>query len=225
MIDLHAHTLLSDGELLPSELVRRALVTGYKAIALADHTDVSNIDFVIPRLVKAAEQLNSVWDITVIPATELTHVPLEYIGVLAKKARRLGAKLVLVHGETTAEPVLKGTNKKALSSGIDILAHPGLITEEEVELAIENGVCLEITTRKGHKETNSHLIQIAKNTKAKLVLDTDTHSPEDLISLEQADEFLFKLGLSKTEMEKVFLNSQEIVRRIGKKCFCKRERK
>lgn len=225
MIDLHTHTLLSDGELLPSELVRRALVKGYKAIALADHVDISNIDFVIPRLVKAAEQLNSVWDITVIPATELTHVPLEYMAVLVKKARRLGAKLVLVHGETTAEPVLKGTNKKALSSGIDILAHPGLITGEEVELAIKNGVCLEITTRRGHKETNSHLIKITRNTKAKLVLDTDTHSPEDLISIEQAGEFLSNLGLSKIEMEEIFLNSLEIHRRLEKKYFRERDKK
>lgn len=225
MIDLHVHTILSDGQLLPSELVRRAVVKGYKAIALADHTDISNIDFVIPRLVKVAEQLSKVWDITVIPATELTHVPLEYIGALTKKARRLGAKLVLVHGETTVEPVLKGTNRTALSFGIDILTHPGMITEEEVELAVKNNVCLEITTRRGHKETNSHLIRITKNTKAKLVLDTDTHAPEDLISLEQAGEFLCGLGLSRAEVEKVFSNSREIVRRVNKNYFCKRERK
>jgi uncharacterized phage-associated protein len=32
MIDLHTHTLFSDGELLPSELVRRAEMTGYEAL-------------------------------------------------------------------------------------------------------------------------------------------------------------------------------------------------
>ncbi|MEK7309147.1 MAG: PHP domain-containing protein, partial [Nitrospirota bacterium] len=31
MIDLHTHSLLSDGVLLPSELIRRAYVIGYKA--------------------------------------------------------------------------------------------------------------------------------------------------------------------------------------------------
>ncbi|MBU2567479.1 MAG: PHP domain-containing protein, partial [Elusimicrobia bacterium] len=45
MIDLHTHTLFSDGELLPSELVYRAKVNGYSAICLADHADISIMDF------------------------------------------------------------------------------------------------------------------------------------------------------------------------------------
>ena len=63
MIDFHTHTIFSDGELVPSELVRRALVNGYEAIALTDHVDSSNIDFVLPRIVKVAEQLNKYWSI------------------------------------------------------------------------------------------------------------------------------------------------------------------
>ena len=51
MIDLHTHSLFSDGELLPSELIRRAYITGYTALAITDHVDSSNIDFVIPRIV------------------------------------------------------------------------------------------------------------------------------------------------------------------------------
>ena len=58
MIDLHTHTLFSDGELVPSELVRRSEVMGYRAIALTDHADSSNIDFIIPRTVRIAEELN-----------------------------------------------------------------------------------------------------------------------------------------------------------------------
>jgi predicted metal-dependent phosphoesterase TrpH len=34
MIDLHTHSFLSDGELLPSELVRRAKVKGYRIIGI-----------------------------------------------------------------------------------------------------------------------------------------------------------------------------------------------
>ena len=48
MVDLHTHSLLSDGQLLPSELVRRAEVRGYEAIAITDHVDFSNIDLVNP---------------------------------------------------------------------------------------------------------------------------------------------------------------------------------
>jgi len=37
MIDLHTHTFLSDGELGPAELVRRAENAGYRAIGISDH--------------------------------------------------------------------------------------------------------------------------------------------------------------------------------------------
>ena len=52
MIDLHTHTLFSDGGLVPSELVRRAEVIGYTAIALTDHADISTLDFIIPRVIE-----------------------------------------------------------------------------------------------------------------------------------------------------------------------------
>jgi histidinol phosphatase-like PHP family hydrolase len=224
MIDLHTHTLLSDGELLPSELVRRAFVKGYRAIALSDHVDASNIDFVIPRLVKVAKALNNVWNILVIPAAELTHIPLQYIDILVKRARRLGARLVLVHGETKIEPVLEGTNKEALSTNIDILTHPGLLTKTELRMAIKNDIYLEITTRTGHRETNKHLIQITEGTEAKLILNTDAHVPEDLITKTQAKNFLSNLGLSKERQEKIFLNSQRLLnslhtKGLTRKCF------
>ena len=87
MIDLHTHTLLSDGELLPSELVRRAWAKGYKAIALTDHVDSSNIDFVLPRIVKVCKVLNKHWkEILSIPGVEITHAPLEEIKPLVKSA-------------------------------------------------------------------------------------------------------------------------------------------
>ena len=43
-IDLHTHSIFSDGELLPSELARRADVLGHKALAITDHVDASNIE-------------------------------------------------------------------------------------------------------------------------------------------------------------------------------------
>ena len=43
MIDLHTHSLFSDGALVPSEHVRRVEVLGYEAIAITDHADDSNI--------------------------------------------------------------------------------------------------------------------------------------------------------------------------------------
>jgi Histidinol phosphatase and related hydrolases of the PHP family len=41
MIDLHTHSIFSDGELIPAELTRRAAVAGYRAMAITDHGDFS----------------------------------------------------------------------------------------------------------------------------------------------------------------------------------------
>ena len=214
MIDLHTHTLLSDGELLPSELVRRAQVKGYTAIALTDHVDSSNIDFVLPRIVKVSEVLNKDWDIFVIPGVEVTHAPINEIPVLVKYARKHGAKIVVVHGETISEPDIPGTNRCAIEAGCDILAHPGNIKEEDVELAAGRGTALEITTRLNHSATNGHVLSLAKRFGAKMVMDNDSHSPDDLISAEGAREFLTKLGLNQAEIDQIFRNSEEIVTRI-----------
>ncbi len=46
MIDLHTHSILSDGDLLPLELARRAKVKGYTLLGISDHVDVTNIEYV-----------------------------------------------------------------------------------------------------------------------------------------------------------------------------------
>ena len=209
MIDLHTHTLLSDGKLLPSELVRRAVVKGYEAIALTDHVDSSNIDFILPRIVKVAKILGNSWLIRVIPGVEITHAPLEEIDNLIKYARRNGAKIVVVHGQTLSEPVIPGTNKKAIECGADILAHPGLLTEEDAELAVKKGTYIEITTRPSHKKTNKHIRDISRKKALNLVLNTDTHSPEDLIDDKKAISFLKSLRFTELEIEKILQNSKK----------------
>jgi histidinol phosphatase-like PHP family hydrolase len=147
MIDLHTHTLLSDGELLPAELATRAENIGYKAIAFTDHVDSSNLDIVLPQIIKACNHLDKFFSIKIIPGVELTHIPPSAIKDMVKDARKMGAKIIIVHGETIVEPVKPGTNKAALEVDIDILAHPGLITREEVRLARNKGIYLELTTR------------------------------------------------------------------------------
>ena len=214
MIDLHTHTLLSDGELLPSELVRRAQVKGYTAIALTDHVDSSNIDFVLPRIVTVSKVLNKEWDIFVIPGVEITHSPLKEIPVLVEYARKNGAQIVVIHGETIAEPVISGTNRCAIESGCDILAHPGNITEDDVQLAAKKRTYLEITTRLGHSSTNGHVVSLARKLGAMTVLDNDAHSPNDLISAERAREFLTALGLNPDEISHIFRNSEDIVNHV-----------
>jgi putative hydrolase len=201
MIDLHTHTVFSDGVLIPSELVRRAEFVGLKGIGITDHGDFSNIDFIVPRIVAIAEKLNSVLSIKVVPGIEITHVPPSLISDAAKKARSLGAKIIIVHGETIVEPVASGTNNAALEADIDILAHPGLISEDEVLKAKENRIFLEISARKGHSLTNGHVAMLAKKTGAKLVINTDAHAPEDLIDKKMAKRVVRGAGLTENDYD------------------------
>ncbi len=211
MIDLHMHTLFSDGELIPAELIRRAAVAGYKAMALTDHGDLSNFDFIIPRVVEAAATYGEAWGIKVIPGIELTHIPPDQIAAAAIRARELGARIVVCHGETLVEPVAEGSNAAALAADIDILSHPGLIRDEDVQLAAERGVCLEITTRKGHSLTNGHVAQLARKYQAKLVVNNDAHGPGDLVSAEMARNVALGAGLSAEEYEQCRRNSAALV--------------
>jgi len=216
LIDLHTHSLLSDGQLCPAELVQRAKKKGYRALAITDHVDSSNLDLIVPQIVKFCREnahLNS--DIRVIPGVELTHLLPPLINKLARKAREKGAKLIIVHGETIVEPVPKGTNTAALDTDIDILAHPGLISEEEIKVAKERGIYLEISSRKGHSLTNGWLARLATKWGTKLILNTDAHGVEDLITEETARKILQGAGLSYREIESVMRNSQELVEKMN----------
>jgi histidinol phosphatase-like PHP family hydrolase len=190
MIDLHTHSTFSDGEMIPSELVRRAVVHGYTAVAITDHVDFTNIEHIL-KCIKNIKSLEEDYNIRVFAGVELTHVPPGKMPKLVEKARGLDAEIVVVHGETTVEPVLKGTNQTAVSLDIDILAHPGLITVEDAELARENEIFLEITSRNGHNRTNGHVVRMAGETGANLIVNTDSHAPHDLIT----DEIAFQVAM------------------------------
>ncbi len=211
MIDLHTHSIFSDGELIPAELVRRAYIKGYRGIAITDHMDTSNMELIIPKVVSIAEELNRFQRVKVIPGAELTHLPPELIPEKIAEARRLGAELVLVHGETLVEPVERGTNRAAIEAGADILAHPGLITEEDVRLAAEKGVALEITSRKGHCLANGHVARLAIKFGAPMVINTDAHGPSDLIDKEFALKVLLAAGLDRKQAETVFLTAEKFI--------------
>jgi putative hydrolase len=213
MIDLHTHSLFSDGELTPAELVRRFEAAGYRALAITDHGDQSSIDLIIPRLVAFCEEINCLEGIRVIPGIELTHIRPEAIPVLVNRSRKLGARLVLVHGETIAEPVAPGTNRMAIDSHVDILAHPGLITEEEVLLAKEHSVYLELTSRKGHSLTNGHVARLAQRTGAAMILNSDTHGPGDIWPAARLREIVVGAGLTEDDYHAMVKSGESIAKR------------
>ncbi len=190
--DFHTHTFLSDGVLSPIELIRSACVNGYKQIALTDHVSISTMERVIKEIKADCRLAEKYWGIKTIVGVELTHVPAGSVAPLAKQARAYGAELVVVHGETIVEPVEPGTNRAAVNClEVDILAHPGLITLEETEMAARNGVFLELTSRRGHSLTNGHVVSLARKAGAELLINSDTHEPGDL----HTPKFIKQVGL------------------------------
>lgn len=215
IIDLHTHTFASDGVLLPSELIRRAVAAGYRAIGITDHGDETNMEDLLTRAVKAAEVWADNGQIVVIPGIEITHVPPERIPGLALRARELGAKVVVVHGETVTEPVAPGTNAAAVRCpDVDILAHPGLLSEEDAAAAAQNNVYLEITSRNGHSAANGRVAAAAARGGAGLLFGTDAHGPGDLADEDHARKILLAAGVEEKDVEQVFRNASDLLERI-----------
>jgi histidinol phosphatase-like PHP family hydrolase len=215
-IDFHIHSIFSDGSLIPSELARRAQVLNYEAIAITDHVDFSNIESIIPSIVKVSDELNKKLEVKVIPGVEITHVPPSSISKLASKAKKLGAKLILVHGETLAEPVDPMTNHEAVRcKDVDILAHPGLIKEEDAKFAKDNGIFLELTSRNNHCLSNGHVANLFRKTGVKVLINSDTHNPEDLITQDFAYKIALGSGLTNEEALRVLKDyAHELLKRV-----------
>lgn len=215
--DFHMHTTMSDGELLPMELIRRAAAADHRAIALTDHASFSNLESVVKSVSRDCRRADA-WGIEAIPGVELTHVPVRYIDEAVRKSRRAGAELIVVHGETPVEPVEKGTNHSAVSNPeVDILAHPGMIEIDDAELAAENEVILEVTCRRGHSLANGHVVALARRAKAKLLVNSDAHSPDDLSTMAFANTVARGAGMLPEEVRAALVSApEELLKRLGR---------
>ncbi len=199
MYDLHTHSILSDGEMLPIELIRRMAVMGYTTVAITDHADPSNTEEILSTLARVRESAQ-IYGVRLLCGVELTHVPPTQIASLAKSAKNLGADIVIVHGETPVEPVAPGTNHAACGCKyVNVLAHPGLITMKDAQLAEKNGIALELTSRGGHNRTNGHVAQIAREAGCQMVVDSDAHAPHDILS--EDAKFIVAKGAGLTDAQ------------------------
>lgn len=210
MIDLHIHSVFSDGELIPSEIIRRFSEIGNEGLAITDHADFSNMVYILQSFKRFMEYRDD-YELPVLFGVEITHVPPRLIGKAVELAWKEGAEIVIVHGETIVEPVKEGTNYYAVQEEIDILAHPGLIDLKTAELAKENGVFLEITARRGHCLTNGHVARISEEVGCDLVINTDAHSADDFINRDMAVKILKGCGIR--EIDQVFKNSKRILKK------------
>jgi histidinol phosphatase-like PHP family hydrolase len=208
--DLHTHTTMSDGELLPIELIRRLSVMGYSVVAITDHADASNIDQLIPSISLLRESAAR-YNVQLLCGVEITHVPPVEIPPLARRVKAAGGDIVVVHGETPVEPVAPGTNHAACTCpDVDVLAHPGLITSADAAEAADRGIALEITSRGGHNRTNGYVVRIARESGCMIVVDSDAHSTHDLLDKEARWTIAYGAGLTPQETDNLMnLNIQE----------------
>jgi len=215
--DFHTHTYLSDGVLSPMELIRRAYDRGYRAIAITDHVGLADQGRVVPVLVEECANAMSRWDIIAIAGVEITHLPASLIPEAAASAKELGAQLVVVHGETIVEPVEPGTNAAAVGSlHVDVLAHPGLVTADDATTAAQRGVYLELSARRGHSLANGHVVRVGQRANANLILDSDTHEPEDLLTEQMTRQIATGAGLQEEDLGTLLdSNPRRLLEKLG----------
>ncbi|MDR3204790.1 MAG: histidinol phosphate phosphatase domain-containing protein [Deltaproteobacteria bacterium] len=217
VVDLHTHTFHSDGDLGPAELARRAAYNQYLFLGLCDHCDQSNLSHSLDFSIRAAEKLSGIVGLTLLAGVEITHVPPSQIFGLVDLARQAGADFVAVHGESPVEPVASGTNLAAIEAKVDFLAHPGIITEKEVKLAAKLGVRLELSARGGHCLGNGLVAKLALEYGAPLLIGSDTHDPEDLLTPALAMKVAMGAGLSYEEYLKLVDNATNLATVIAGK--------
>lgn len=217
--DFHTHTTLSDGVLLPMELIRRCIANDYTALGIADHSSASTMGRVVREVRRDCALAQKYWGFPAFAGIELTHVPAASIGELAAEARRMGASHVVVHGQSPVEPVEPGTNLAAVScEDVDVLAHPGDLTEEEARLAAENGVFLELTGKDGHSLGNGRVARVALDAGAKLLVNSDGHTPGQLLTEKKARKIARLAGLPPREVDRAVVdNPEELVARIKRR--------
>lgn len=215
--DFHTHTFLSDGGNSPIGLIRFAVGAGYRCIGITDHASYSNLDYLIERIKKDCKLAENYWDIIAVPGVELTNIPAKSINHMAKDAKELGAKIVVVHGETIVEEVEAGTNWEAVNSKyVDLLAHPGLLTLKEARAAAENDVYIEITSRKGHSLTNGIVAGVGMQAGVKFLINSDSHNHKDLFSFDFQKKVAEGSGLGIDEIKNIFSkNNKDFLTKIG----------
>jgi 3',5'-nucleoside bisphosphate phosphatase len=122
-VDLHSHTLFSDGSLTPTQLVRLAMTNGVRVLSITDHDHTGGID----EALEAGETAG----VEVIPGIELSvsYAEFEDIHILAYyfawRNPHLRARLehFRLARETRAERILERINAKLVGEGREPIAY------------------------------------------------------------------------------------------------------
>jgi len=206
LIDMHSHTTLSDGTLSVEEMVAAAERRGYAAYAVTDHAGGSDPAYrdVVISVRDAVERLRRETPLHLFAGAELTDFEPQEILRAAREVRQCGAEVVVVHGECVSMNVRLGTNAAAVrAEGVDILAHPGLVTEEDAMEAARRGIYFEISARQGHNWANGHVYATARKGSVSIIVDSDAHDEAGLLSVAKVAALLRGAGASESVVAQV----------------------
>jgi histidinol phosphatase-like PHP family hydrolase len=90
-----------------------------------------------------------------------------------------------------------------------------LITKKEMELAAKKDILLEISARKGHSLTNGHVAKLATEVGARLVLNSDGHSPGDFMTEGFARKVAEGAGLPAGALSILLSNARLVLEKTG----------
>jgi histidinol phosphatase-like PHP family hydrolase len=215
--DFHCHTFLTDGRASATDMWREADMLGHKVLAVTDHVALEDPKPLLDRLRQEAVQWEGE-ELTTLVGVEVTMVTPRKIPDVVRAARRAGAEIVIVHGETPANPVPPGTNRASVElNDVDVLAHPGFLTVEEAELAKTHDVILELSARALHMVTNGHVARTALEVGNDLVVDSDAHATDQLVSAHHARQIAQGAGVPEATLTRVLRETPErLLKRCGK---------
>lgn len=197
LIDLHSHSTLSDGTLSIEDMVAAAERHGYQAYAVTDHVRPGDPHFrdLVEQVRETINRLRPQTLMHLFAGVEVTDFEPEQIPQIADEVRRYGAQVVVVHGECVSLNVPPGTNAAAVRSpGVDILAHPGLLSREDAEEAARHGIFLELSAR--HSWANGHIYTTARKARAPLIVSSDAHDEAGLLSSPKIEALIRGAGAS-----------------------------
>jgi histidinol phosphatase-like PHP family hydrolase len=86
-------------------------------------------------------------------------------------------------------------------------------------MAAANGVHLEVTARLSHGMGNGRVVGLAREIGAPLVLDSDAHAPEDLMSPDWRELVAFGSGLTPDELERINKTMISLVEKLVPSTF------
>ncbi len=215
IIDLHTHSTLSDGTLSLIGLTKLAIRNGYSVLGITDHVFHYNYKSIAPKIIEFVENNQHRYkDILLVPGVEITFASRKQMEAITKYVRSIGTKLVVVHGEGSLDGTGHDTNNSAIDNCVDILAHPGTITDNQAQKAANNNVAFELSARDCYRYSNKDIAEKAFRHGANLVINSDGHYESAMLTEEKILGVAKNANLTKEQLQNIKDSTVNLVKRL-----------